>query len=269
MLDRLDAALAKAGRKRGKDFEIIVTPPVTMADGNVPKYAELGVGQHLGAIDELVTMARDVIPSAAKDLSRCLKGLSAFGLGMTTPLDATEPDQAPPPGSQPGRQLLSGVGSATRLVEDRLLVLLHYIRQVRQPDLRRAEPVLIARDELVALANGADTQHDHRGVPADRSGVDRRAAGRAERLLASVAALGRLHVDRGSAGKKRKRARLRQHHRAEGGARKGLAVRAMANNYCGGVDLRLESDAAAMTAAFDLHGFFPQIPLPPVKGRGA
>jgi hypothetical protein len=28
MLDRLDAALAKAGRKRGKDFEIIVTPPV-------------------------------------------------------------------------------------------------------------------------------------------------------------------------------------------------------------------------------------------------
>jgi hypothetical protein len=25
MLDRLDAALAEAGRKRGKDFEIIVT----------------------------------------------------------------------------------------------------------------------------------------------------------------------------------------------------------------------------------------------------
>jgi hypothetical protein len=46
MLDRLDAALAKAGRKRGKDFEIIVTPPVTMADGNVPRYAELGVDQH-------------------------------------------------------------------------------------------------------------------------------------------------------------------------------------------------------------------------------
>ena len=47
MLDRLDAALAKAGCKRGKDFEIIVTPPVTMADGNVPKYAELGVDQFL------------------------------------------------------------------------------------------------------------------------------------------------------------------------------------------------------------------------------
>ena len=66
MLDRLDAALAKAGRKRGKDFKIIVTPPLTMADGNVPKYAELGVDQHLGAIDEGVTMARDVIPSEAR-----------------------------------------------------------------------------------------------------------------------------------------------------------------------------------------------------------
>src|SRR6266702_4130363 len=115
MLDRLDAALAKAGRKRGKDFKIIVTPPLTKADGNVPKYAEL---------DEGVTMARDVIPSEARDLSRCLKGPSAFGLGMTTPLDATEPDRAPLPGSQPGRQLLSGVVSATHLVEDRLLVLL-------------------------------------------------------------------------------------------------------------------------------------------------
>ena len=28
---RLDAAFAKAGRKRGKDFEIIITPPMTMA----------------------------------------------------------------------------------------------------------------------------------------------------------------------------------------------------------------------------------------------
>jgi hypothetical protein len=29
MLDKLDAAFAKGGRKRGKDFEIIITPPMT------------------------------------------------------------------------------------------------------------------------------------------------------------------------------------------------------------------------------------------------
>ena len=31
MLEKLDAAFAKAGRKRGKDFEIIITPPMTMS----------------------------------------------------------------------------------------------------------------------------------------------------------------------------------------------------------------------------------------------
>jgi hypothetical protein len=30
----------------------------------------------------------------------------------------------------------------------------------------------------------------------------------------------------------------------------------MANNHSGGVELRLEADAAAMTAAIDFHGFF-------------
>src|SRR5580704_8490052 len=36
----------------------------------------------------------------------------------------------------------------------------------------------------------------------------------------------------------------------------------MANNHSGGVDLRLESDAAAMTAAIDLHGLFLSTSLP-------
>ena len=31
MLDKLDAAFAKAGRKRGKDFQIIITPPMPIA----------------------------------------------------------------------------------------------------------------------------------------------------------------------------------------------------------------------------------------------
>jgi probable F420-dependent oxidoreductase len=43
MLARLDAAFAKAGRTRGKDFEIIVTPPMSMSLDAMQEYAELGV----------------------------------------------------------------------------------------------------------------------------------------------------------------------------------------------------------------------------------
>ena len=43
MLSRLDAAFAKAGRKRGKDFQIIVTPPIGMPMDAMLEYAELGV----------------------------------------------------------------------------------------------------------------------------------------------------------------------------------------------------------------------------------
>jgi hypothetical protein len=43
MLDKLDAAFAKAGRKRGKDFQIIVTPPMSMAMDAMQGYAEVGV----------------------------------------------------------------------------------------------------------------------------------------------------------------------------------------------------------------------------------
>ncbi len=72
MLEKLDAAFAKAGRKRGKDFEIIITPPMTMAADAVKEYADLGVDrlvvnlgsqrpervdQRLPEIDKLVKMA--------------------------------------------------------------------------------------------------------------------------------------------------------------------------------------------------------------------
>src|SRR5947207_1889431 len=43
MLDRLDAAFAKAGRKRDAAFEIIITPPLAMAADDAKKYAELGI----------------------------------------------------------------------------------------------------------------------------------------------------------------------------------------------------------------------------------
>ena len=72
MLDKLDAAFAKAGRKRGADYEIIITPPMTMAPDAVKEYAALGVhrlvvnlgsqrpekvDQRLPEIDRLVKMA--------------------------------------------------------------------------------------------------------------------------------------------------------------------------------------------------------------------
>ena len=40
---RLDATFAKAGRTRGKEFEIIITPPMSMAPDAMQAYAELGV----------------------------------------------------------------------------------------------------------------------------------------------------------------------------------------------------------------------------------
>jgi hypothetical protein len=43
MLAKLDAAFAKAGRTRGKDFQIIITPPVSMPIDAMQDYAEAGV----------------------------------------------------------------------------------------------------------------------------------------------------------------------------------------------------------------------------------
>src|SRR6185503_6439339 len=43
MLEKLDAAFAKAGRKRGPKYEIVITPPMKMAPEWVAEYAALGV----------------------------------------------------------------------------------------------------------------------------------------------------------------------------------------------------------------------------------
>jgi len=43
MLSRLDDAFAKAGRTRGDDFQIIMTPPLTMPVDAMQEYAEVGV----------------------------------------------------------------------------------------------------------------------------------------------------------------------------------------------------------------------------------
>jgi probable F420-dependent oxidoreductase len=47
MLVKLDAALAKAGRKRGPDFQLIVTPSMSMSADALPAFAELGVDRLL------------------------------------------------------------------------------------------------------------------------------------------------------------------------------------------------------------------------------
>ena len=73
ILKHLDAAFAKAGRKRGKEFQIIITPPVSMSVDAMQEYAEVGVdrlvvslgsqrpervGQRLVEIDKLVKTIR-------------------------------------------------------------------------------------------------------------------------------------------------------------------------------------------------------------------
>ena len=72
MLVKLDAAFAKAGKTRGADFEIIITPPIGMPIDAMQAYAELGVhrlvvnlgsqrpervGPRLTEIESLVKMA--------------------------------------------------------------------------------------------------------------------------------------------------------------------------------------------------------------------
>ncbi len=72
MLDRLDAAFAKAGRRRGKDFKIIVTPPMSMSIDAMQEYADVGVdrlvvnlgsqrpewvGHRMAEIEKLVKLA--------------------------------------------------------------------------------------------------------------------------------------------------------------------------------------------------------------------
>src|SRR5262245_35673387 len=43
MVNRLDAELTKAGRRRGHGFEIVITPPASMPLDTMQEYAEVGV----------------------------------------------------------------------------------------------------------------------------------------------------------------------------------------------------------------------------------
>jgi alkanesulfonate monooxygenase SsuD/methylene tetrahydromethanopterin reductase-like flavin-dependent oxidoreductase (luciferase family) len=73
MLDRLDAAFAKAERTRGKDFQIIVTPPIAMSIDAMQEYADVGVDRvvvNLGSqrperVDQRMTEIEKLVKIAA------------------------------------------------------------------------------------------------------------------------------------------------------------------------------------------------------------
>src|SRR5262245_28456397 len=95
-----------------------------------------------------------------------------------------------------------------------LLLLFRYRRDSLDPWLLRAPPDLPLRHELVALVDGADADEQQARAVGRRRRVDRRAAPRTERLLALVAAVAGLNVDRRLALDAEARA-FDRHHGAE------------------------------------------------------
>lgn len=70
MLGRLDAAFAKAGRKRGKDFQIIITPPASMSADAMQAYAEVGVDR---LVLNLGSQRSDRVVDRMKDIEQLVK----------------------------------------------------------------------------------------------------------------------------------------------------------------------------------------------------
>src|SRR5215471_17267110 len=127
-----------------------------------------------------------------------------------------------------------------------------------EPRQRRAEPVLLLRQELAALPQDADAHHVGRLHPlARRRRIDRRAAARAERLHARIAAVrGRLDVVHRLAGHAEGGAGHRHRH-AERRAGAGLAIGGMADRGLVGIGIALDGDEAAMARAVDFHSWYP------------
>src|SRR5215510_3168722 len=113
---------------------------------------------------------------------------------------------------------------------------------------------MVAGRQLISRTKRADARAENLRIRPHRSRVDRRAAVRAECLLAFVSALSGLDVDLRYARKKPKRALNGRHHRAEGGARQSLAIGAVANHDLSWIDLGLEPDRLAVTTAGNFHG---------------
>src|SRR5262249_46227637 len=116
-----------------------------------------------------------------------------------------------------------------------------------EPRQRRAEPVLLLRQEVVALAQDADAHHVGRlRARARRGGVDRRPTARTERRHARIAALRRrLDVSRRLAGHAERGAGHR-HRYAERRAGAGLAIGAVADRGLLRIGLAFDRDVAAV-----------------------
>ena len=70
MLARLDAALAKEGRRRGPGFEIIITPPAAMPVEEMPAYAALGVDR---LVANLGSQKPDRVARRLEELERLVR----------------------------------------------------------------------------------------------------------------------------------------------------------------------------------------------------
>src|SRR5512134_3587443 len=129
--------------------------------------------------------------------------------------------------------------------------MLLYRAEVHRPRQRRAAPHLRLRRELRALAHRAQAQVEHLRILL-RRGPEARAAIRAERLRAAIAARGGLYVELGLAAELEAFLRhLDERHVGRAGQR--LAVGAVADAGLLRVGFGLIAHLAAVAAAFDFH----------------
>src|SRR5579883_2849072 len=154
------------------------------------------------------------------------------------------------------RSRVNPAGS-TQVARALLRLRLGKISQSFDPGLGRANPDLPLGNELVALPQDPYPDHVRFLLPlSGRRRIDRRAAFRAERLDAPVAALGGFLVDR----------RLAPHF--EGSARHGntdakrrpgarLTVGAMADRHLFRIGLGLDADEAAVAGTINFHDSIP------------
>ncbi len=75
MLIRLDAAFAKAGRTRGKDFQIIITPPIAMSIDAMQEYADVGVDR---LVVNLGSQRPERVDHRMAEIEKLVKMSSAF-----------------------------------------------------------------------------------------------------------------------------------------------------------------------------------------------
>jgi probable F420-dependent oxidoreductase len=74
IVDRLDVILANAGRKRGEEFEIIVTPPIAMPVDLMRQYVEVGVDR---LVVNLGSQRPERVQSRMAEIEKLVRQMSA------------------------------------------------------------------------------------------------------------------------------------------------------------------------------------------------